>query len=262
MRERKLTSYQQKLLNPLWQKKRLEILQRDEWRCQRCDRADKTLHVHHRVYYESDPWNIPNTALETLCDECHEQESAEGKTSEKDFISTLRIIGMPWFAFDVLTHELRKCFPPLRTQDALAIAATLKKLLPSISKGMGLIASEGQVSHDTYIVPIQDIEHICLYANDPDNPEIGLTLICLARLAYDFMDAKGKCGFSLSFDDLSAMTRLKKETILGHIFRLLETPVFNLEWDASCPEFSYILDMKMLNDIEPWELWGGPGLAS
>lgn len=66
-------TYQEKLKDPRWQKKRLEILQRDEWTCKSCGEIEKTLHVHHLFYiFNQDPWDIPNSFLLTLCDNCHD----------------------------------------------------------------------------------------------------------------------------------------------------------------------------------------------
>ena len=39
--------YSEKLRDPRWQKRRLEILERDAWQCQACLSTAKTLHVHH-----------------------------------------------------------------------------------------------------------------------------------------------------------------------------------------------------------------------
>lgn len=66
-------------LDPRWQKKRLEILSRDNFTCQCCGASDKTLHVHH-VYYTKwaeGPWDYINEALISLCNECHEKEGEE-----------------------------------------------------------------------------------------------------------------------------------------------------------------------------------------
>lgn len=57
-------------LHPLWQKKRLEILERDNFTCYACGSKDKTLHVHH-VLYCGKPWNTPNEYMQTLCEDCH-----------------------------------------------------------------------------------------------------------------------------------------------------------------------------------------------
>lgn len=66
-------TYSEKLKDPRWQRKRLEILQRDNFCCQSCNDAEKTLHVHHVFYQKGrDPWDYSNCDLITLCDDCHE----------------------------------------------------------------------------------------------------------------------------------------------------------------------------------------------
>ncbi len=66
-------SYQRDLEDPRWQRKRLEIFQRDCWECMRCGRSDVTLTVHHRRY-SGKPWETYERDLETLCLPCHEKE--------------------------------------------------------------------------------------------------------------------------------------------------------------------------------------------
>ncbi len=39
--------YSEKLKDPRWQKKRLEIFQRDEFHCQQCGDGENTLCVHY-----------------------------------------------------------------------------------------------------------------------------------------------------------------------------------------------------------------------
>ena len=58
--------------NPRWQKKRLHVLERDNWTCRACGDAESTLHVHHRAYHGS-PWETPDEMLQTLCESCHEK---------------------------------------------------------------------------------------------------------------------------------------------------------------------------------------------
>lgn len=67
-------TYAEKLKDPRWQKKRLEIMQRDQWTCRLCGSTTETLNVHH-VYYEKgfDVWQYPDFALLTLCEECHQK---------------------------------------------------------------------------------------------------------------------------------------------------------------------------------------------
>lgn len=66
-------TYIEKLRDPRWQKKRLEVMQRDEFKCQMCGCGDQTLHVHHRVYTRGkEPWEYELDDFITLCVECHE----------------------------------------------------------------------------------------------------------------------------------------------------------------------------------------------
>jgi len=60
--------------DPRWQKKRLQIMKRDNFRCRRCDRDDRTLNVHHRYYQKGRKiWDYDDEALVTLCEKCHEK---------------------------------------------------------------------------------------------------------------------------------------------------------------------------------------------
>jgi 5-methylcytosine-specific restriction endonuclease McrA len=95
-------TYAEKLKDPRWQKKRLQILERDNWQCQSAllcqidvepleptnclkeffvwkrDRSNPTLHVHHKKYRKgADPWDYPDDELITLCAPCHEYESLD-----------------------------------------------------------------------------------------------------------------------------------------------------------------------------------------
>lgn len=71
-----MTAYQDKLKDPRWQRKRLEILSRDGWRCTCCGDADSTLHVHHGLYARhAEPWEYPDNVLWTLCESCHEENA-------------------------------------------------------------------------------------------------------------------------------------------------------------------------------------------
>ena len=73
------------LNNPLWQRKRLEIMQRDNFSCCICGSNTNTLNVHHR-YYESDkfPWEYPDDCFLTVCVNCH-QEFHDKKTEDTEY---------------------------------------------------------------------------------------------------------------------------------------------------------------------------------
>ena len=69
-------SYYDLLKDPRWQKKRLEIFNRDNWACQICGEKKATLHVHHKIYLKNkNPWEYPDELLATLCEHCHQEEA-------------------------------------------------------------------------------------------------------------------------------------------------------------------------------------------
>lgn len=71
----KKESYAELLRSPMWQKKRLEIMERDNFTCQHCGCTHKVLQVHHREYIKGrKPWKYEDDNLVTLCEDCHEKE--------------------------------------------------------------------------------------------------------------------------------------------------------------------------------------------
>lgn len=87
------SSYIQKLRSPKWQKKRLQILERDKWKCVSCGRGDINLQVHH-IYYEKgvEPWAYKDSVYQTLCERCHEKRQAivdDGVNAIKSLVSKL-----------------------------------------------------------------------------------------------------------------------------------------------------------------------------
>jgi hypothetical protein len=69
-----MSNYSELLKDPRWQRKRLEILNRDNWFCQACADNESTLHVHHIKYTSRLPWETPDNLLVTLCESCHKKE--------------------------------------------------------------------------------------------------------------------------------------------------------------------------------------------
>ncbi len=89
-----MSAYTQKFLDPRWQRKRLEILSRDQFCCQRCFDTESTLHVHHKFYRAgADPWDYPDEALVTLCEGCHENEGHFGKSADRELLEALKTRG-------------------------------------------------------------------------------------------------------------------------------------------------------------------------
>jgi hypothetical protein len=86
--------YSEKLKDPRWQKKRLEIFERDKWTCQFCGDTESTLVVHHLEYIPGrEPWEYDNSYLLTLCEGCHETDREERPTAEKALLITLKLRG-------------------------------------------------------------------------------------------------------------------------------------------------------------------------
>jgi len=64
-------SYTDKLKDPKWQRRRLEIMERDGWRCQICGELDISLTVHHIRYLTPNPWEAEGRDLITYCEFCN-----------------------------------------------------------------------------------------------------------------------------------------------------------------------------------------------
>lgn len=93
------TTYYQKLKDPRWQRRRLQIFERDEFKCRSCgcgiDESPESvqLHVHHLRYEKNtDPWDYPSGDLLTLCNDCHECAEEIVKMVRK-------------FSGDLMTHD-------------------------------------------------------------------------------------------------------------------------------------------------------------
>ena len=71
-----MKTYSEKLRDPRWQRKRLEIMQRDGFTCVSCRDATSTLNVHHCYYLpKTNPWEYNDNAMVTLCENCHQEQT-------------------------------------------------------------------------------------------------------------------------------------------------------------------------------------------
>jgi len=71
-------TYSERLRDPRWQRRRLEIMQRAGFICEECVAQDhRTLNVHHKVYRRGAmPWEYTDDELECLCEDCHRKRHA------------------------------------------------------------------------------------------------------------------------------------------------------------------------------------------
>lgn len=128
------TSYSDKLKDPRWQKKRLKILERDDFTCTKCGDNSETLHVHH-YYYEKgfEPWDYHIDSLTTYCSTCHfivekfkyfvfESSEISSIVKTEKFIAGYRVVIV---TTDVLYEDCRKtCF--------LKVSIRLASIVPII----------------------------------------------------------------------------------------------------------------------------------
>lgn len=56
--------------DPRWQKRRLEVMERDGFQCVACGSKTNELHVHHKRY-KGQPWQAKDDDMQTLCTQCH-----------------------------------------------------------------------------------------------------------------------------------------------------------------------------------------------
>ena len=75
--------YEELLNDPRWIAKRQEILARDNNECIWCH-STKNLQVHHKYYKWKNgdfiaPWDYPDNALMTLCENCHKKAHKKRK---------------------------------------------------------------------------------------------------------------------------------------------------------------------------------------
>jgi hypothetical protein len=71
-----MITYSEKLKDPRWQRKRLEVLSAADFACELCGATDKQLQVHH-LKYSGDPWDATLADLESLCETCHQNRTDE-----------------------------------------------------------------------------------------------------------------------------------------------------------------------------------------
>lgn len=88
-------TYSEKLKNANWQKKRLEVLSRDNWTCLSCGRnclnEGLCAHVHHIKYLPNlEPWEYENNYLATYCELCHNTEHLIGGQINEILIELIR----------------------------------------------------------------------------------------------------------------------------------------------------------------------------
>lgn len=102
-------TYADKLKDPRWQKKRLKVFERDNWKCRFCGNTDRNLQIHHTRYFpEFEPWDYESQYLITLCNKCHQSESDNRKEADKELSSALCQIGFSHYDIALITQLIKE----------------------------------------------------------------------------------------------------------------------------------------------------------
>lgn len=104
-----MPTYSEKLRDPRWQRKRLEIMNRDKFTCRHCGDEHNELQVHHRKYYSGlAPWEYHGSDLVTLCKKCHAKEGNVRKASEQYLLDVMNRKGFSVFQIQALAQLMDK----------------------------------------------------------------------------------------------------------------------------------------------------------
>lgn len=76
-------NYKKLLQDPRWQKKRLKIMERDNFTCHDTGATDEQLHVHHCWYAKGSPWETPDEFLLTLSNDAHQHRQGLEQRAKK-----------------------------------------------------------------------------------------------------------------------------------------------------------------------------------
>lgn len=111
-------TYKEQLKHPLWQKKRLEIFNRDNFTCQKCSATDKELQVHH-LSYSKLAWEVSNDQLITLCFQCHKGVERDKTIRPKeDYLALIKEVEAKLITDITANHKasLHQCILLLKTE--------------------------------------------------------------------------------------------------------------------------------------------------
>jgi len=81
--------YHDQLKHPLWQKKRLEVMELFDFKCVHCGSKEDQLNVHHPYYNRGAMiWQYECYELLCLCNKCHKEEHAIDDLIKKELATT------------------------------------------------------------------------------------------------------------------------------------------------------------------------------
>lgn len=88
--------YSDKLRDPRWQKKRLEILEAAAFTCEDCGNKENELQVHHCFYAKGrEPWEYNRNSLICVCVDCHLRREGIEFTIKSSLAAVCRFSSVP-----------------------------------------------------------------------------------------------------------------------------------------------------------------------
>lgn len=170
-----MSLYSEKLKNPKWQKRRLEIFNRDNWKCQKCSDNETELVVHHKFYDKNtDPWQYGDDDLSTLCVNCHE--------NEHKIIDTFHIKNLMSDTIDKIEENYRKENPISGVRSGFNF---LDYMIGGFQKSeLIIIASRPSVGKTAFAlniarnIAVESKTPIMMFSLEMDNSQISLRMSC------------------------------------------------------------------------------------
>ena len=130
--------YYKLLKDPRWQKKRLEVMERDHFGCVNCGDNESTLNIHHLIYFPNKkPWEYRKDLLITLCEECHNEEKEYRKESIKaleEAVASCHFLAEDIFLIGLSLNEMEPNTPPAVVADMISITLSNKFLFGNMQK--------------------------------------------------------------------------------------------------------------------------------
>ena len=145
-----MTPYAEKLRDPRWQQKRLEMMERDGFRCRHCEDESKELHVHHTVYCNgNDPWEVDSSTLICLCKTCHDNQTIILNALRSDILTSLPWIDLVANLIGIKLQMQRLKIPPEKIE---ALAKSMASLIHCcrMSNGPDLLISLADSINQSY----------------------------------------------------------------------------------------------------------------
>ena len=111
-------TYSEKLREPRWQRRRLELFASAGWKCQECGSTTRNLQAHHCSYAPLiEPWDLPDSVMMVLCEVCHEHRQGFENTIRFEIGKIMRNTPLPrlnkmmWYFIDEALKD-GKAFNP------------------------------------------------------------------------------------------------------------------------------------------------------